>query len=114
MMRGAAAEQRALNLLRAQGLKLVARNWRCRGGELDLVMCDDDTLVFVEVRARRRADYGSAAASIDERKRQRLIHAARSFLATHPEYGNSAARFDVVTFDGDARPHWLRNAFDGD
>lgn len=113
-MLGAAAEQRALELLQRQGLKLLARNWRCRGGELDLVMRDGAELVFVEVRARSRADFGGAAASIDAHKRARLIHAARSFLAAHAEHAEAATRFDVIAFEGGAAPHWLRAAFDND
>lgn len=113
-MRGAAAEQRALELLQQQGLKLLARNWRCRGGELDLVMRDGAELVFVEVRARSRADFGGALASVDVHKRARLIHAARSFLASHTEHAEAAARFDVIAFEADAAPRWLRAAFDSD
>lgn len=113
-MRGAAAEQRALELLQRRGLKLLARNWRCRGGELDLVMRDGAELVFVEVRARSRADFGGAAASVDHRKRARLVHAARSYLAEHAEHADAVARFDVIAFEADAAPRWLRNAFDSD
>lgn len=110
--RGAAAEARALRALRATGLQLLARNWRCQRGELDLVMCDGETLVFVEVRARSREDFGGAAASIDGRKRTRLIAAARAFLAAHPEHSARPARFDVVAFEHDGEPRWLRDAFD--
>ena len=62
--RGDAAEALALRHLQRQGLKLVERNWRCAGGELDLIMRDGDALVLVEVRARSRGDYGGAAASV--------------------------------------------------
>lgn len=113
-MRGADAEQSALDLLQQKGLKLLARNWRCRGGELDLVMRDGVELVFVEVRARSRNDFGGAAASVDSHKRARLIHAAHSFLAAHAEHAEAAARFDVVAFEANAAPRWLRAAFDAD
>jgi len=110
---GAQYEARALAFLRRQQLRFVARNVRCRRGELDLVMREaDGTLVFVEVRARTRRGYGGAAASIGWRKRARLVAAARFFLAG---YAGSlpACRFDVVAFDGE-RLEWLRDAFRAD
>lgn len=110
-MDGAAAEDAALRLLQQRGLKLVARNARFRGGELDLVMRDGAMLVIVEVRARRASRFASAIESIDARKRERLIHATQMFLAAHPEHAERALRFDVVTFDDD-RPRWIANAFD--
>ncbi|MDB5986064.1 MAG: hypothetical protein JWR16_1117 [Nevskia sp.] len=117
-MRGAAAEAQAQRHLEAAGLRLIARNWRCRGGELDLVMRDRDTLVFVEVRSRARSDYGSALETIDARKQARLTLAARSFLNQHPEHAARPARFDVVALDGAAdQPQtldWLRAAFDAE
>lgn len=109
---GAAAEQRALDLLQQQGLKLVTRNWHCKGGELDLVMRDTNTLVFVEVRSRQRRDYGGAAASVDRHKQQKLVLAARAFLKVHRQYQSLPARFDVVAFNGSEAPQWLRAAFD--
>ena len=107
---GQHAESRAEAFLEAQGLKPVARNWRCRFGEIDLVMRDGATLVFVEVRLRRRSDFGGAAASVTTAKQQKLLAAARQYLAglkTLP-----ACRFDVVALDGSAAPEWIRNAFD--
>ncbi len=112
LSRGAAAEQCALEFLQAQGLKLIARNFRARGGELDLVMRDADTLAVVEVRARRRAAQGSAAETVDARKQARLIHATQIFLAAHPEFGHSPLRFDIVALDAKGPPVWLRGAFD--
>ena len=108
---GADAEAAAQRYLEAQGLKLVMRNFRCPGGELDLVMRERDTLALVEVRSRARSDFGSAAESIGPRKRARLVLAARAFLAAHPQYARSPLRFDVVAFDG-GEAQWLRNAFD--
>ena len=113
-LRGAEAEARAQHHLEQQGLKLVTRNWRCPGGELDLVMRDRDTLVLVEVRKRSRSDYGDAFASVHGRKRGRLIHAARMFLAEHPQYGKSPVRFDVVAIDGSDAVEWLTAAFDAE
>jgi putative endonuclease len=107
---GRDAEDRALAHLEAQGLALVARNHRCKGGEVDLVMRDGDTLVFVEVRLRGRGAWGGAAASIDARKQARVTLAARHFLLRRPP---AACRFDCVVFEPGAngRPSWLRDAF---
>ncbi|MBL6751206.1 MAG: YraN family protein [Nevskia sp.] len=112
--RGAQAEAQAQRHLQAQGLRLVARNWRCPGGELDLVMRDGATLVVVEVRRRSRSDYGGGFESVHARKRARLVHAAQLFLAAHPEYAEAPVRFDVVAIDGAAAPEWLAGAFDTD
>lgn len=111
---GAAFEARALEYLRRQGLRLVTRNFTCRGGEIDLVMRDsrDGALVFVEVRARSGAAYGGAVASVGLRKRRRLLLAARFFLVRTGDKG-SACRFDVVAFEG-GRLQWLRDAFGAD
>lgn len=110
-MNGAAAEDAALRLLERRGLKLVARNVRFRGGELDLVMCEGDALVIVEVRARSASRYASAAESVDARKRAKIVLAAQLFLAAHPEHAERAVRFDVVAFD-DERPQWIAGAFE--
>ncbi len=114
MARGTAAETRALRYLEKAGLKLVERNWRCPRGEIDLVMREHDTLVLVEVRTRGRRDFGGAAASVDARKRQRIIYAARAYLAAHPKCADLAVRFDVVAFEEDQRLDWIRQAFDAD
>lgn len=106
---GAAAEQAAADYLVQQGLRLVARNFHCRGGEIDLVMRDGATLVFVEVRARSRADFGGAAASITAIKQARIILAARHYLALHKV--DAPCRFDVVLLQA-GRLQWLRAAFE--
>lgn len=111
-LRGVDAETRALRHLEARGLKLVTRNWRCKGGELDLVMTDGATLAVIEVRSRARSDYGSALESVDARKQGRLVHATQLFLAAHPEHAQREVRFDVVTLDG-TDLQWLKAAFDG-
>ncbi len=110
---GRAAEKHARHYLEARGLALVACNYRCRGGEIDLVMRDGDCLVFVEVRLRRTARYGSGAESVDRRKQQKLIHTARHYLQTQGA-GNRPARFDVVALSGQGSQlevQWIRNAF---
>lgn len=111
---GKAAEDRACKHLRAGGLKLLTRNYRCRGGEIDLVMRDGPEIVFVEVRFRGGGRFGSAAETIDRRKRLRVIGAARHYLQSHPDSRNRPCRFDVVAIDGAggaADLDWIRDAF---
>jgi putative endonuclease len=112
---GQAAEQAALEHLQAHGLRLVARNVLLRGGELDLVMFDVHTLVFVEVRSRAARGLVGALESITFTKQRRVVHAAQIFLAQHAEHARSACRFDIVglTRDGDTMHiEWHKNAFE--
>ncbi len=108
--RGREAEAIAARHLERHGLRVVARNFRIRGGEIDLICRDGATLVFVEVRLRRDGNFGGAAASITAAKRRRIVLAARHYLA-----GRSAGdcRFDCVLLDGE-RLEWLRDAFAAD
>ncbi|HEY4542121.1 MAG TPA: YraN family protein [Noviherbaspirillum sp.] len=106
---GAAAEERALAYLQQQGLREVTRNFRCKGGEIDLIMRAGETLVFVEVRQRGSARFGGAAASVTVAKQTRLIRAAQFYLQR--QRIEPACRFDVVAIDGD-KIEWLRNAFE--
>jgi putative endonuclease len=112
---GDPAEELALEHLQACGLKLVARNFRCRLGEIDLVMRDDECLIFVEVRFRKSSYFASALESVDRRKQRKLALAARYFLGRHREYRHHAVRFDVVGLDGPSRDRyrlqWIRDAF---
>jgi putative endonuclease len=108
-------EQAARIRLEHAGLTLVERNWRTRFGEIDLVMREGDTLVFVEVRYRRHARFGGAAASVGAAKRARLMRATRGFLQAHPRLAGLPCRFDVVAFDGEADApacDWRRGAFE--
>jgi putative endonuclease len=108
--RGEPAEQLAAAFLESRGLKVLERNYRCRFGEIDIVATSGTTLVFVEVRARRSADFGGAAGSITGAKRRRLVAAARHYLARRKVAG--ACRFDVVLLQGEEpRIEWLVNAF---
>ena len=109
---GQAAETLAQRWLEAQGLKLISRNQHARGGELDLVMRDGDTVAVIEVRQRRSSRFGSAAESVDARKRARIVKATRGLIARQPELARHPIRFDVVAIDGVGRIDWLRNAFD--
>ncbi|MBU0751400.1 MAG: YraN family protein [Gammaproteobacteria bacterium] len=105
--KGDATEAEAAQMLVARGLRIVERNFRVRGGEIDIVCRDGATTVFVEVRLRTRGDFGGAAASITPAKQARLILAARHWLARH---GESPCRFDAVLSDGE-KLEWIRDAF---
>jgi putative endonuclease len=106
---GQIAEDRAARFLERQELPVIARNHRCRGGEIDLVCRDGRTLVFVEVRSRTNGDFGGAAASITLAKQRRIILAARHYLATTGRHGHDC-RFDCVLIDGECI-EWIKNAF---
>ena len=110
--KGDAAEDRALRHLQNQGLQMVQRNYRTPGrggGEIDLIMRDRDTLVFVEVRNRSNAKHGGALASVSWVKQKRLIFAARYYLLKLPQM--PPCRFDVIAIEGDA-VHWIKAAFE--
>jgi putative endonuclease len=107
-------EDAALRWLAERGLRLRERNFRCRRGEIDLVMQDGDCIVFIEVRYRRGIRFGSPAETIDVRKQRRLLVAARYYLQSHPDATRAPARFDVVAIrPGTTGPdfEWIKNAF---
>jgi putative endonuclease len=111
---GARAEELCAELLRKAGLRVLARNWRCRHGEIDLVAEEGVTLVFAEVRYRSGERFGGAAESVTGAKRARLIAAARFYLLRRPGTGSEpACRFDVLLLDAleASRIKWIRNAF---
>lgn len=108
--RGTFAEDAAAEFLTDRGLRLLERNYRCRFGEIDLVLREGGTLVFVEVRYRGSGAYGSAAESITPAKRKKLLRAARHYMAAHSEFPQ--CRFDAVLLNGDTRAvDWIVNAF---
>ncbi len=111
MSRGAQAEQLAAQFLQQRGLALVQRNYRCRYGEIDLIMRDGATVVFVEVRLRSRADFGGAAASIGAVKQGRLVRTAQHYLSTLRSM--PPCRFDALLLQsvGGTEIEWLKNAF---
>ncbi|MGO9989186.1 MAG: YraN family protein, partial [Steroidobacteraceae bacterium] len=112
---GCGAERLAAQYLKTRGLELLARNLRCKGGELDLVCRDGEVLVMVEVRQRGRRDFGGALASVTLRKQRRIIRATRFMLDTVPGWRSLRLRFDVIGVQG--RPDgahevvWVKDAF---
>jgi putative endonuclease len=115
--RGREAEERACRHLTAAGLRLLERNFNSRRGEIDLVMREGATLVFVEVRYRRSNRFGSGAESVDRRKMSRILAAARHYLQLHPGAADRPCRFDVVAIgpgDGSGGIDWIRDAFGTD
>lgn len=113
--RGGWAEDLARRFLQNEGLTLLEQNYRCRRGEIDLIMRDRSAIVFVEVRYRSRSDFGSGAESVNRRKQQKLIAAAQYFLGNHAGDCSTPCRFDVVEIAGlgsDPSLSWIRNAFE--
>lgn len=112
---GEQAEALAADWLCRRGLRILERNFRVRGGEIDLVCAEGGTLVFVEVRLRRNRDFGGAAASITAGKRRRIVHAARHYLQRHPGHRGDC-RFDCLLLDRLAPEAitWLPAAFSSD
>ena len=109
-------ETRAAGWLQGRGLQLLARNFRARTGEIDIVARDAEHLVFLEVRARSNRSFASAAGSVDRRKQQRIVRTAQAFLQRHPQWADMPCRFDVIAFEprqsaGEREPHWIRGAF---
>ena len=109
---GKLAEELAARFLQKRGLLVVARNFRCRGGAIDLVCRDGKVLVFVEVRLRRNATYGGAGASITASKQRRIILAAQHYLAAHAK-ADSDCRFDCILLDANTENNieWINDAF---
>ncbi len=109
---GNRAEDKACKFLKKEGLQLLERNFTIPAGEVDLIMKDGQTLVFIEVRYRKNADFGGAAASITPKKQQRIIKASLSYQQKHSP--QSAMRFDVIAIEGtNLDINWIKSAFDG-
>jgi len=107
--KGTAAEDAALGFLSENGLRLVERNFRCKMGEIDLIMADGRTLVFVEVRLRSNPNHVSGAESITRQKIKRLLRTAEYYLLKHPPASGIDFRFDVISMGLEI--DWIRNAF---
>ncbi len=111
---GQRAEQLACNFLIDQGLQAVARNFHCRGGEIDLIMLDGDCLTFVEVRFRASTSFARASDTVDGRKQRKIIRTAAMFIARNRKFAMHTMRFDVIAVEGSDGSHsftWLQDAF---
>ena len=112
---GNVAETAAALYLQSQGLSVLARNLRCRAGELDIVCLDHGVIVVVEVRHRATSDYGGASASVTWRKQRKLIRATEFLRVSRPEWRARALRFDVIGVqgrpDGTRQIDWIRDTF---
>jgi putative endonuclease len=112
---GLEAEKLAATFLANHGLKLVTQNYHCRFGEIDLIMTDVKTLVFVEVKLRSNSQFGGAAASITPQKQQKMILTAQHYLQQHVKnQSQTACRFDAILMDKTNinNIEWIRNAFE--
>ncbi len=111
--KGQEAETRAAHFLQTQGLILVQRNFRCKLGEIDLIMKDQSTLVFVEVRLRSNRFFTQAAESVNWQKQRKLINAAQFYLQQHKLVDAVPCRFDVIAIENNAinPSNWIKNAF---
>lgn len=110
---GRRAEELAFNYLIRHGLSLIARNFRARGGEIDLIMLDRGVLVFVEVRFRRSHAFAKASHTVDVHKQRKIIRTAAMFSARHRRHSSRTMRFDVVAIEGNdaLEIEWIRDAF---
>jgi len=111
---GGDAENLACHYLQQQGMTLLERNYHSRLGEVDLIMQDHESLVFVEVRYRQQNQYGSAEDSVTRHKQDKLIKTALYYLQHHPQRAEQPSRFDVVAINGcgtKAEIDWIKNAF---
>ena len=112
LRKGELAEQQACDYLQGQGLVLIRKNYRCKRGEIDLIMKQHNSLVFVEVRFRKNRQFGGALESITAAKQNKLRLTALHYLQQHGEQQNS--RFDVVAITGEGKTpqlEWIQNAF---
>ena len=112
--KGHAWEKFAIDYLKDQGLKLICKNYNCRLGEIDLIMQDQDNLVFVEVRYRKFEDYGDSAASVNRQKQRKIINTAKLYLLENDLYDKCYCRFDVVAINlkhNQPDIEWISNAF---
>ena len=114
MQRGLDCETLAALYLELRAVEILARNLRCRSGELDIVAREQNVLLIVEVRQRARSDYGGALQSVTWRKQRKIIRATRYFLQAHREWRAHPLRFDVIAIEGSPGTHhihWVKDAF---
>ena len=110
-IQGNAQESRACEFLQAEGLRLITQNFSCRMGEIDLIMQDRNSLVFVEVRYRGNKQFGGAAASVTKSKLRKIIRTALFYQQRYAPKSNM--RFDVIAIESDNDIQWIPSAFDG-
>ena len=110
--KGVESEDQACNFLQHKGLNLITRNYYCRQGEIDLIMSDKETTVFIEVRYRKNNHYGDAKESITIQKQNKIRTTALHYMQSHPDSNN--VRFDVIAITGEGSQQqfeWIQNAF---
>ena len=110
---GQQKEQQACDWLQTQGFHILAQNYLCKGGEIDIIaLSSNSTLVFFEVKYRKNSHFGHPSEFVTPKKQQRIIHCAQYFLLKHPQLTHHPMRFDVITFEGkQTTPEWIENAF---
>jgi putative endonuclease len=115
MQRGLDCETLAVSHLRKCGVEVLARNVRCKSGELDIVARENNVLLIVEVRQRTKGNFGGALESVDWRKQRKIIRATCYFLQAHREWRGCRLRFDVVAVEGTPggahQINWVQDAF---
>jgi putative endonuclease len=111
VVKGAQGEARAASFLESRGWSVLARNFRCRAGEIDLIARRKDVLAFFEVKAWRSVPAEDLARAVGHRKQRRIAHAARLFLSRHPELAAAHQRFDVVFLGGEGGIRHIPGAF---
>lgn len=109
--RGTQAEERAADFLQRQGLQLHLKNYRCKAGEIDLIMQQGDTLVFIEVRLRSHSQFASAAESVTLSKQRKIVKTAQFYLQQQQLTDKINCRFDVIAFSENSSPEWIKDAF---
>ncbi|CAG8998932.1 MAG: hypothetical protein CENE_00896 [Candidatus Celerinatantimonas neptuna] len=111
--KGNIAENNACRYLRKRGLKILQRNYYCKGGELDIIARDSSHLVFVEVRIRKNSQFGGALASVTTKKQKHLLHAAYCFMQQQKlNPAHQALRFDIIAIEQETdQIRWIKNAF---
>lgn len=110
---GADYEQQAVKFFQQQGFDLLAKNFHCRTGEIDLIVHDQKNLLFIEVKYRRSNDFGNVLETVTASKQRKLLKCAEYFLLKNQQLINLNLRFDVVVFAGDQPANWIKNAIGG-
>lgn len=107
-------EQQAKSWLNQQGIKIIAENFFCKGGEIDLIgLTKDRQLIFFEVKYRKQTHFGHPSETVTQQKQRRISLCAQNFLLKHPQYQDFAMQFDVISFTGKEKtPEWIQNAFE--